>query len=103
MGNAFGQLNDDTAEIIHHRQQHAANVINLFGRDRIRVSRLKLTNGGHIPHAMNQFNNGFPYALTQHVLADHVGIRKGEQQCGLQRFDIHVQHGEDFDHLDAAP
>ncbi|MOA37115.1 hypothetical protein D3C78_1586880 [compost metagenome] len=78
MGNAFGQLDDDTAEIIHHRQQHAANIINLFGGDRIRMSRFELTDSSHIAHTMNQFNNGFSYALTQHVFADHIGICQWE-------------------------
>ncbi len=41
------------AEIIDHRQQHAAHVIDLFRRDRVVMRGFKLANGGHIAHAVD--------------------------------------------------
>ena len=64
---------------------------------------MRLTNGRHIAHAVDQGDNGFTDAVAQHVFADHVCICQREKKRGLQRFDIHVQHGEDFHHLHAAP
>ena len=52
---------------------------------------------------MDQRDDGFSDAVAQHVFADHVRIREGEEQRSLQRFDVHVQHGQDFNHLHAAP
>ena len=83
MGNPFGQLDNHAAEIIYHRQQHAADVIHLLGRDRVRLRGFKLTNGCHITHAVDERHDGLADAFTQDVFRHHVGVRQGEQQCGL--------------------
>ena len=83
MGNPFGQLDHHAAKIIHHRQQHAADVIHLLGRDRIRLRGFQLTDGGHITHAVDERHDGLADAFTQHVFRHHVSICQWEQQCGL--------------------
>ncbi len=103
VSNALGELDDHAAEIIHHRQQHAADVINLFRGDGVGMRSLELADSGHIAHAIDQRNNGLTHAFAQHRLAHHFGIRQREEQRGLQRIDVHTEHGEDFHHLDAAP
>ena len=47
----------------------------------------------HIPYAVDQRHDGLPDAVAQHVFSDDIRIGKREQKRGLQRFDIHVQHG----------
>ena len=53
----------------------------------------KLADSRHIAYAVDQRDDGFPDAVAQYVFADHVRIREGEEKRGLQRFNIHVQHG----------
>ena len=53
----------------------------------------ELANSRHIAHAVDQRDDGFPDAVAQYVFADHVRIREREEKRGLQRFNIHVQHG----------
>lgn len=103
MRDTFGQLNNHAAEIINHRQQHAANVIDLFRRDGIRMRGFQLADGGHITHAVDQVDHRGADAFTQHLFAHHFGIGQREQQRRAQRVDIHTQHGENFYHLNAAP
>ncbi|MNS56768.1 hypothetical protein D3C72_896370 [compost metagenome] len=103
MRDALGKLNHHAAEIIHHREQHATNVIYLFRGDGICLGGFQLADGGHIAHAVNKRHNRLTDAVTQHVFTHHFGICQREEQRGLQRFEIHVQHGENFNHLNAAP
>ena len=78
MGNTLGDFNHHAAEVINHRQQHAANVVHLFRGDRIRMGGFKLTYRGHIPHAVDQGDDGFPDALLHDFFADDVAIRQRE-------------------------
>ncbi len=103
MGNTFGKLYDHAAEVIHHGQQHTANVIDLFGRDGIRVGSFKLADGRHVAHAVDQRHDRVTDAFAQHLLGNHFGVGQREQHGGKQSVDIHAQHGEDFHHLHAAP
>ena len=78
MGDTLSQLDYHAAEIIHHRQQHAAHVIDLFGRDGIIVGGFKLADSVHIAHAMDQGDDGFADALFEHFFTDHVCVGDGE-------------------------
>ncbi|CCJ89655.1 hypothetical protein BN132_1583 [Cronobacter turicensis 564] len=53
MRDALREFNHHAAEIIDHRQQHTAYVIDLFGRDRIVMRGFELANSGHIAHAVD--------------------------------------------------
>ncbi|CCJ85925.1 hypothetical protein BN133_2302 [Cronobacter dublinensis 582] len=103
MRDALSKLNDHTAEIIDHRQQHAANVIHLLGGDGVVMRGFELANSGHIAHAVDEADDRFADALFQHVFAHHAAVHQREEQRGAQRIDIHAEHGEDFHHLHTAP
>ena len=53
----------------------------------------ELTNGRHIADTVDQRHDRFSDAFTQHVFRDDIRIGKREQKRGLQRFDIHIEHG----------
>ncbi len=57
------------------------------------MRRFELTNGRHIAYAVDQRHDRFSDAFAQHVFRDDVRIGKREQKRGLQRFDIHIEHG----------
>ena len=103
MGDALGDFNHHAAEVIDHRQQHAANVVHLFRGDRIRMGGFKLAYRGHVPHAVDQGDDRFPDAFLHDLFADDVAVRQREKHRRAQRIDIHAQHGENFHHLHAAP
>ena len=46
---------------------------------------------------------GFADALLQDLFTDDVAVRQRKQQRGPQGIDIHIEHGENFYHLHAAP
>ena len=103
MRDTFGKLDNHAAEIVNHRQQHAANVIHLLGRYRVGMSGFQLTDGGHVPYPVNQGHDRFTHAFLHDLFADDFAIGQREQQRRAQSIDIHTQGGEDLHHFDAPP
>ncbi|MNB88842.1 hypothetical protein D3C75_358620 [compost metagenome] len=77
---AFGKFDDHAAEIIDHRQQHAANVIDLFSRNGISVGRFQLANSRHVANTMNQRHNLVINAFAHHFFGHDACICQREQQ-----------------------
>ncbi len=62
---AFSQLDDHAAEIIHHREQHAAHVIDLRRGFTALDRDIQLADGGHLFHAVDQLNDLFAVMFFQ--------------------------------------
>ncbi|MNS73022.1 hypothetical protein D3C72_1064490 [compost metagenome] len=97
------QLDDHAAEILHHRQQHAAHVVDLFGGHRIVLSGFQLADGVHIAYAMHQIGDALAELFGQGFFLHDAGIHQREQQRGAHAVVIHAQSREDLDHFQPAP
>jgi|GEM_PF-6371276 len=89
---AFSQLQHYAAEIFHHRQQHAADVIHLFRGHGVVVDRFQLADGVHIAHAVYQRDNAFADGGFQLLFTHHFIVSQRENQRRTQAFDIHAEH-----------
>ncbi len=103
VGDALRQLDDHAAEILHHRQQHAAHVVDLFGGHRVVLGGFQLANSVHIAHAVHQRDDALAERFGQGLFLHDTGVHQREQQRGAHAVVVHAQRREDFHHLQTAP
>ncbi len=91
-----GELDEDDADVLGHRDEHLAQVVGLRLRERLELDLAELG------HAVDQVGDLIAEALADLGERDLGVLDDIVQERGLERGGVHVQLGEDECHLDGV-
>ena len=101
-GDPLRQLDDDSAHILHHGEQHAAHVVHLLRGGLAAVQGLQRADGLHLQHPFHQLGDLGTEVLVHLLLLDEAGFDEGIENGRFEGGEIHAEHQQYAHHLDAT-
>ena len=101
-GDPLRQLDDDSAHILHHGEQHAAHVVHLLRGGLATVQGLQRADGLHLQHPFHQLGDLGTEVLVHLLLLDEAGFDEGIENGRFEGGEIHAEHQQYAHHLDAT-